>query len=103
MIEITHNGNKSLIILNNRVFKRLADLGIMDIISNEDSSKIDDDEFIESLSYLGYLEGCKYSNIEPIDEAKFKLELSRIAVLKIQNHFIEQLIEIGEYVSTKKK
>ena len=103
MIEINHGKEKCLIILNNRVFKSLADLGLADIIASQDLNKLDDPDFVEKLAWMGYVEGCKYSETTPMKDVKFKVGLTREAALEIENLFIEQLLEIGEYVTSKKK
>jgi hypothetical protein len=103
MIEISIKGKANLLILNNRVFKRLAELNLLDVIKDEKFDIVDDPEFIEKVGYLCYLEGCKADLKDPISQDEFSQFLRRADALRISNLLIEELIEVGEYVTSKKK
>lgn len=109
MIEVKlSNGSKHLVIINNRVLKYLASVkvDVMDSDANADNKILDaleDVETIEKIAYLGYVEGCRYKDVLPIDENLFCPLLSQKAIIQVQEAFIGQLLEVGEYLASKKK
>jgi hypothetical protein len=117
MIEVKlSNGSKHLVIINNRVLKYLASVkvDVMDSGNADDADgenkadnkildALEDVETIEKIAYLGYVEGCRYKDILPIDEKLFCPLLSQKAIIQVQEAFIGQLLEVGEYLASKKK
>lgn len=103
MININLNGQETLLIFNNRVFKQLADTGMMDVMQDVNIDKINSPEFIEKVGYYAYLQGCKDKGITPIDSEKFGLLLSFENAIEISNAFAEELIKAFDRISSKKK
>lgn len=102
MIYVKLNKANVPVIINNRVFKKLAESGKLDIIKG-DFENIEELDFIEDLCWYGYQEGCRFEEVKPIDEAKFKTLLGFTAVKAIQAYLIEEIADLGKLLESKKK